>query len=91
MFRLRPSDSQTSYLQVDSDNKVKEYEHNVLVVDEYEMIPDELQRTIQEIAAKSGAKSKIVTIEEELTEEDREMDQLMLEVYQKVSAVLRSD
>jgi hypothetical protein len=57
---------------------------NILVVDDYETIPAHLQRRIQDIAERSGARPRIMVVDD-ATEEDKQMDDLMKKVYERVS------
>jgi len=44
------------------------------------MVPETVQRKIEDLAEANGALAKIVLVNEELSEEDREMDELMKRV-----------
>lgn len=56
------------------------HESNILIVDDYEMVPESIQRKIEDLAESNGALAKIVLMNEEMSEEDREMDELMKRV-----------
>jgi hypothetical protein len=64
---------------------------NVLVVDDYEVVPENLKKRIEAIAERSGARAKIVTVTEEETEEDREIDELMRRVFERVGSFFMVD
>jgi hypothetical protein len=63
----------------------KAFDANILVVDDYETIPAHLQRRIEDIAERCGAKPRIVVVDD-VTPEDREMDELMKQVYERVNS-----
>lgn len=54
------------------------------MVDDYEMVPEILQRRIEDIAESSGATAKVIFVGDEVTEEDKEMNDLMKKVYERV-------
>lgn len=57
---------------------------NVLVVDDYDAVPLDIQRKIEEIATRHGCKPQVVVIADDNDDEDREMDDLMRQVYERV-------
>ena len=59
---------------------------NVLVVDDYEMVPEVLKKKIEQIAERNGARPKVVMIADDVTEEDKEMDELMRRVFERIEA-----
>lgn len=58
---------------------------NVLVVDEYQTVPQDIRRRISDIAEQHGCKPRVVVIADDYDEDDREMDDLMKTVYERVS------